>query len=148
MKSRKWTWLFLLLVALLVTGCASVTMTSLDDDARAKAFNVKPDKSLIYLYRNETWSTQIVSVTLDGKVAGQIGPQTYYMWEVTPGAHEVASLVESISMLKLTTEPGRLYFIKIEAKMGWTAARSLLQQVDEETGRKAVSNCKRARCNF
>jgi hypothetical protein len=149
MKSRKWWGLFLLLVALLVSGCASVPMTSLDDDARAKAFIAKPDKSLIYLYRNETFGGAIaMTVSLDGKVAGQTGPQTYFLWEVEPGAHEVTSHTENVATLKLTTDPGRLYFIWQEVKMGMWTARSQLQQVDEETGRKAVSECKRAQCSF
>jgi hypothetical protein len=147
MKSRKWWGLFLLLVALLVSGCASVPMTSLD--ARAKAFIAKPDKSLIYLYRNETFGGAIaMTVSLDGKVAGQTGPQTYFLWEVEPGAHEVTSHTENVATLKLTTDPGRLYFIWQEVKMGMWTARSQLQQVDEETGRKAVSECKRAQCSF
>lgn len=139
----------LLAVAVLVTGCASVPMASPDDDAKAKAFSVKPDKSSIYVYRNESFGSAIsMTVALDGKVAGQSGPQTYFLWEVEPGSHEVASHTENVSTLKLATEAGKAYYVWQEVKMGMWMARSLLQQVDEETGRKGVLECKRAQSAF
>ncbi len=139
----------LLTLALLVTGCASVPMASLEDDAQAKRFAAKPDKSSIYVYRNESFGSAIpMTVSLDGKVAGQTGPQTYYLWEVSPGSHEIASHAEDVSTLKLNTEPGKAYYVWQEVKMGLWMARSLLQQVDEEAGRKGVLECKRAQSAF
>jgi Protein of unknown function (DUF2846) len=139
----------LLAMVVLVTGCASVPMTSSEDDAKAKLFSAKPDKSTIYVYRNESFGSAIVmTVSLNGKVAGQTGPQTYFVWEVDPGSHEIASHTENVSTLKLTTEPGKNYYVWQEVKMGAFMARSLLQQVDEETGRKGVLECKRAQSAF
>ncbi len=89
-----------------------------------------------------------MTVALNGKVAGQTGPQTYFLWEVDPDPHEVSSLAENTSTLKLNTEAGKAYFIWQEVKMGLWMARSQLQQVDEETGRKGVAECKRAQSNF
>lgn len=137
------------LLATLLAGCASVPMAPLGDDAKAKTFEVKPDKSSIYLYRNESFGGAIsMTVALDGKVAGQTGPQTYFLWEVDPGTHEITSYSEANSTLKLTTEPGKAYYVWQEVKMGVWMARSLLQQVDETTGRKGVAECKRAQSNF
>jgi len=143
--------LALLLVCLstLLGGCASVPMTSLDDDARAKTFTTNPEKSTIYLYRNESMGGAIpMTVALDGKVGGQTGPRTYFMWEVDPGAHEIASNAENVVTLKLNTDAGKPYFVWQEVKMGLWMARSALHEVDEETGRKGVSECKRAQSNF
>lgn len=138
-----------LLVTLLVTGCASVPMASLDDDAKAKAFTPAGDKSSIYVYRNESLGGAIpMTVALDGKIAGQTAMQTYFLFETDPGPHEVSSMAENVSTLKLNTERGKAYFIWQEVKMGMWMARSQLQQVDEQTGRKAVSECKRAQSNF
>lgn len=139
----------LLTLVLVTSGCASVPMASLDDDAQGKLFAVKPDKSNIYVYRNEGFGGAIaMTVSLDGKVAGQSGPQTYFLWEVAPGSHEIASHAEDVSKLTLTTEAGRSYYVWQEVKMGLWMARSLLQQVDEETGRKGVLECKRAQSAF
>jgi len=139
----------LLTLVLLVTGCASVPMSSTEDDTQGKRFAVKPDKSSIYVYRNEGFGGAItMTVSLDGKVAGQSGPQTYFLWEVAPGSHEIASHAEDVSKLTLTTEAGKSYYVWQEVKMGFWMARSLLQQVDEETGRKGVLECKRAQSAF
>lgn len=139
----------LLAMVVLVTGCASVPMASMEDDTKGKLFSVKPDKSSIYVYRNENFGGAIsMTVSLNGKVAGQSGPQTYFLWEVDPGSHEVASHTENVSTLKLTTEAGKAYYVWQEVKMGMWMARSQLQQVDEETGRKGVLECKRAQSAF
>ncbi len=139
----------LLAMVVLVTGCASVPMASLEDDTKGKLFSVKPDKSSIYVYRNENFGGAIsMTVSLNGRVAGQSGPQTYFLWEVDPGSHEIASHTENVSTLKLATEAGKAYYVWQEVKMGAFMARSLLQQVDEETGRKGVLECKRAQSAF
>ena len=136
-------------LALFTAGCASVPMASMDADASAKTFTVPVSKSSIYLYRNETFGAAIpMTVSLDGRVAGQTGPQTYFLWEVDPGEHEVASHTENIATSKLTTQPGKAYFIWQEVKMGMWMARSQLQEVNEETGRKGVLECKRLSSNF
>ena len=139
----------LLAMVVLVSGCASVPMASLEDDAKDKLFSARPDKSTIYVYRNESFGGAIVmTVSLNGKVAGQTGPQTYFVWEADPGSQEIASHTENVSTLKLTTEPGKTYYVWQEVKMGAFMARSQLQQVDEATGRKGVLECKRAQSAF
>lgn len=139
----------MLLLATLLAGCASVPMASIDEDARAKTYAVKPDKSNIYVYRNETLGGGIpLTVALDGRVAGQTGPQTYFLFEVDPGTHEVSSISENTSTLRLTTAPGRAYYVWQEVKMGMWMARSQLQEVDEATGRRGVAECRRAQSAF
>lgn len=150
MKANKRLFLGLaLLLTSIVSGCASVPMTSMEEDARAKSFAVPAGKSSIYLYRNESFGGAIpLTVALDGKVAGQTGPKTYFLWEVAPGQHELSSMSENTSTLKLSTEEGKAYFVWQEVKMGMWMARSLLQEVDAEVGRKGVAECKRAQSNF
>ncbi|MEW6413795.1 MAG: DUF2846 domain-containing protein [Pseudomonadota bacterium] len=129
-----------LLLAAVISGCASVPMASLDEDARAKTFAVREGKSNIYVYRNESFGGAIpLTVALDGKVAGQTGPQTYFLFEVEPGPHEVSSIAENTSTLRLDTVAGKSYYVWQEVKMGMWMARSQLQQVDEATGKKGVA---------
>jgi hypothetical protein len=138
-----------LLTAFMMGGCASVPMSSLDEDAKAKRFEPAKETSSIYLYRNETFGGAIpLTVALDGRVAGQTGPQTYFLWEVVPGEHEVSSLSENTAYLKLRTEPGKAYYVWQEVKMGLWMARSQLHQVDDATGRAGVQECQRAQSNF
>jgi hypothetical protein len=139
----------LLLLTSLISGCASVPMAAMDEDAKGKSFAVREGKANIYVYRNESFGGAIpIAVALNGRVAGQTGPKTYFLFEVDPGAQEVSSIAENTSALKLNTEPGKSYFVWQEVKMGLWMPRSLLQQVDDETGRKGVSECRRAQSNF
>ncbi len=138
-----------LVAASVMSGCASVPMASDEKDAAAKTFRVQPGKSNIYVYRNESFGGVIpMTVSLDGKLAGQTGAQTYFMWELEPAPHDVKSTAENTVSLKLNTEAGKAYYIWQEVKMGFWMARSLLQQVDEQTGRKEVAECKRVQSNF
>ncbi len=150
MKTTPYSFLGVALLLLsIVSGCASVPMASSDEDAKAKSFTVPANKSSIYVYRNESFGGAIpMTVSLDGKLAGQSGPKTYFMWEVEPGSHEVASIAENTSTLKLNTEAGKVYYVWQEVKMGLWMPRSLLQEVDPETGKKGVAECKRAQSNF
>jgi hypothetical protein len=139
---------FAALVALLA-GCASVPMSSMEDDAKGKSFAVAPGKANIYVYRNETFGAAIpMTVSLNGRVAGQSAAQTYFVFEVDPGTHDLGSIAENTVSVKLAAEAGKSYFVWQEVKMGLWMARSELQQVDEATGRKGVAECKRAQSNF
>jgi hypothetical protein len=67
---------------------------------------------------------------------------------VPPGPHEVKSVAENTSVVKLETEPGKAYFVWQEAKMGLLYAGNQLHLVDEATGRKGVAECKLAKSDF
>src|SRR3546814_8559961 len=61
-------------------------------DAAAKRFVPPPDKSAIYLFRDETIaSANTIPVALDGKIMGETAPLTYFLWIVEPGEHRVSS---------------------------------------------------------
>lgn len=133
----------------LFAGCASVPMASLQDDSSGKAFAPGDGKANIYVFRNETFGAAIpVTVSLDGKVAGQTASQTYFLWTVEPGHHEVSCHAENTETLALTTSPGKNYFVWQEMKMGMWMARCALSEMSEEEGRKAVQECKRAQSKF
>lgn len=129
----------------LFAGCASVPMAPVQQDTDAKTFTTAAGKANIYLYRNESMGGAVkMPVSLDGKMAGQTGPKTYFKWSVDPGQHEIASITENTSRLTLDTEAGENYFVWQEVKMGMWAARSQLHQVSAEQGRKGVMECKLA----
>ncbi len=133
----------------LLQGCASVPMASLNEDSTAKEFRIDPQKSSIYVYRNENFGGAVpMTVSLDGRVAGQTGAKTFFLWEVGPGEHEIGSISENNVTLKLKTEAGKAYYVWQEVKMGFWMARSALHEVDEETARKAIAECKRAQSSF
>jgi hypothetical protein len=133
----------LLLAALLLTGCASVPMASVEQDTQAKAFTVKSDESNIYLFRNESMGAAVkMDVVLDGKPVGQTVAKSYMKFEVKPGQHTLISKSEDDDVLNVNTEAGKNYFVWQEVKMGMLYARSLLHLSDEQTGKAGVLECK------
>ena len=140
---RRLKTLLALLMVLLVAGCASVPMGSLEDDVKAKTFAPPAGKASLYIYRNENFGGAIpLTVAVNGRTLGQTGPMTFFRLDVPSGKYNVESHAENVSALSLTTEAGNNYYIWQEVKMGMWMARSLLQQVDEAKGKEAVNQCK------
>jgi hypothetical protein len=135
--------ILMLTVVSLLMGCASVPMASVEHDSQAKTFAVKPDKSNIYLYRNENMGAAVkMDVILDGKPVGQTVASSYMEFEVSPGQHTIISKAENDDVLNVNTEPGKNYFVWQEVKMGMLYARNLLHLSDEQTGKAGVLECK------
>jgi len=132
-----------LIAVVLASGCASVPMASPEQDTAAKSFATKPGKANIYVYRNETMGAAIrMPVALNGKLVGDTASKTYMVLEVAPGKHTITSKTENDSIVTVDAAAGRNYFLWQEVKMGFAAARSNLQQVDETTGKAGVQECK------
>jgi hypothetical protein len=129
----------------ILSGCASVPMASLEEDATAKTFKVDPDKSRIYLYRNESMGSAVkIPVTLNGKMMGQTASKTYFVWNVAPGKQEISCIGENTEALAIDAKPGKAHYVWQEMKMGMWAARCALAEVDELVGKQAVNECKLA----
>lgn len=134
-----------LAAAALASGCASVQMASPEMDTSAKSYAVKPNKANIYVYRNEVFGAAIkLPVLLNGRAVGDTASKTFMLLEVDPGSHTIVSKGESDATLKVDAAGGRNYFVWQEVKMGLMSARSLLQVVDEATGKAGVAECKLA----
>lgn len=148
MRSSKLWFAIISGIMLVLGGCASVPMASLDMDKDAKTFAVPVDKSRIYIYRNESMGGAIaMAVSVDGRMLGQTGPKTYFVLDVKPGKHRIQSFTENVATLDLVTAPNRAYYIWQEVKMGMWSARSALHEVSEEEGQKGVLECKMAAIN-
>jgi len=137
--------LTILIMFSFLSGCASVPMASLERDNEAKYFIVEPGKSNIYLYRNESFGGAIaMPVSLDGRMAGNTGPNTFFKWIVAPGIHDVVSHTENTARITINAIEGQNHFIWQEVKMGMWTAGSQLHEVSAEEGEKGVSECKLA----
>lgn len=133
----------LVILVLLLSGCAAVPMAPMDQDTNAKNFSPAPNKASLYIYRNESFGAAIpMMVSVNGKALGQTAAQTYFRLNLIPGKYNVESHAENVSSLPLTAEAGKNYFVWQEVKMGMWMARSLLQQTDETTGRAGVIESK------
>jgi len=140
--------LLILLCAMIagtLAGCASVPMASTEADSSAKQFQPAKGYSNIYVYRNETFGAAIaMTVSLDGKVMGKTGAQTYFLWVVAPGKHEITSHTENTSRITIDAKEGRNHYVWQEVKMGMWQPGSELHEMSEQEGRKGVLECNRA----
>jgi hypothetical protein len=131
------------ILLLVLSGCASVPMAPMEQDVKAKEFMPVQDRAALYIYRSESFGGAIpMTVTVNGKAIGQSAAKTFFLLNVVPGKYTVESHAENVSNLSLTAESGKNYFVWQEVKMGMWMARSLLQQVDETTGRAGVAESK------
>lgn len=117
---------------------------SLDTDA--KRFSPPPDKANLYLTRTSSLGVAVLfQVYLDGKLAGSVAPDTYLLFEVEPGKHQVSVITEeSQAALTVDAAPGGNYFVNVVPKFGWQHARAGLEELARDDGVKAVREAKRA----
>ncbi len=130
------------ILLLLASGCASVPMASKEDDAAAKKFQAPADQGRIYVYRNEAMGGAVkIPITLDGKLMGSTGKNTFFVFDVSPGSHEVGCIGETPGKVTVDLKGGEAAYVWQEMKMGMWAASCAMHNVDEQTGQKGVSEC-------
>ena len=134
-----------ILSMLLVSACASVPMTTPQQDQAAKQFAAPPsDKSNLYIFRDEQFGAALpMGVTLDGRMLGKTAAKTYFFLTIPPGRHSVVSSAENDSVLDWDAEAGKEYYVWQEVKMGLMMARSKLHFVAPERGQEGVLASKR-----
>jgi Protein of unknown function (DUF2846) len=119
-------------------GCASIDKAPESADKSAKQFGAVPGGSVIYVYRNESLGAALsMPVTVNGKLAGTTGARSHMRLELPAGTHNLTSQGDS-SKLAVTTEPGKVYYVWQEVKMGFMSGGSKLQLVPEDVGKKGV----------
>lgn len=138
--------IFFCVIALtMLSGCATVPMSSSDKDLQAKKFATIPDKSSIYIYRDESYGGAIkVTLSLNDKVIGQTAPYTFFRIDTAPGNQKITCHSEVTRDLRLQTKPGQLYFVRQEMKLGLLIARCKVYEVSPLVGKEAIKKCKLA----
>jgi hypothetical protein len=134
-------------MAMLFSGCASVPMTSAEDDVSAKKFSIpEGEKSGLYVFRNSHFGAALKKlISLDGKPLGQTAPMTYFYKEIVPGKHTLTTQAEfGDNQIEFFAEKGKLIFIRNYIKMGTFVGSANVEQVSEEEGKSGVLECSRA----
>lgn len=131
-----------------LSGCAAVNKAPDHLDAQAKQFQANPEYSQVYVYRNETFGAAVsMPVSVNGKEAGTTGPKSFFKFLLPEGKHVIKSQGEE-SVLEISTQKNKTYFVWQEVKMGAFSAGSELQIVDEEKGKAGVLECSLIKGNF
>lgn len=129
--------IYLILFSFLVSACAPLAPQVVD----SKRFEPVPNKAVVYVVRSRVDSFNAGPVWL-----GNIGPihtlqGTYYRWEVDPGVRRVETAGDSVSAVTLNAQAGQIYYVQHTVTTGFRGGlgNAWLRQVDEQTGRRLVS---------
>lgn len=135
-----------LALALLLSGCATVTLAPEDLDATAKQFPNESDAAALYVVRGGgVGSALIFFSAIDGEPVGPLAPNTFQRVVLPPGAYTVSLIGKANQVsVPLQVAAGRNYFLQADVRLGWETGRGHLQAVDEALGRQLVGRSKRA----
>ncbi|MXS86342.1 DUF2846 domain-containing protein [Nitrosomonas sp. HPC101] len=126
-----------------LAGCASVPMESTEKSAEAKKF-IAPNngKSGVYVYRSGSFGGALKKdIWIDGKCIGETAPNMFFYEEVKGDAEHKLSTESEFSPndLMLTTSAGKNYFVRQYIKMGVFVGGAGLELVNDDEGKKEVS---------
>jgi hypothetical protein len=137
------------LAVALISGCASVPMESKEASAKAKQFNPPSEgNSGLYIYRDSFVGKALKKdIWVDGKCLGESAPDVFFYEEVKGDQEHKLSTESEFSPNDLTikTAAGMNYFINQYIKMGVFVGGAGLELVNEEEGKKAVTNLELAK---
>ena len=128
----------ILLIALLLAGCAQIPPSP--QDIQAKKFEPVPGKAVIYVVRTPMDSRESGSLVLDGRDQITTLGGTYYRWEVNPGTHRVAGVGNANEEVTLSTAAGGIYFLEHTVlgndRVG--VISTAIRQISDQSGREMV----------
>ena len=134
---------FPLVVLALLSGCASVPMENTQKAAEVKQYNPPADgKAGLYIYRYGSFGAALKKdVWVDGDCIGETARNVFFYEEVAGDQeHKISTESEfSPNDLLLKTEKGKHYFIQQYIKFGAFVGGAGLKLVDEEEGKKQIS---------
>jgi hypothetical protein len=131
-------WRFILIVAMLLAGCAQLPPTP--QDIQGKKFDAVPDKAVIYIVRPRVDSHAMGSVAIGDSGTITTHQGTYYRWEATPGTQHIQASGPWMASVTVNAEAGKIYFVEqtVQGSLRFGTVSMSLQQVDERRGRKLV----------
>lgn len=129
--------------ALMLSGCASVSLAPQQKSVEAKKFSTpENNKSGLYIYRDSFIGKMLKKdIYLDGKCIGETADKTFFYTQVEGGqTHKISTESEfSPNDLSLFTEPGKNYFVRQYIKMGAFVGGAGLSESTETEGKRVVS---------
>ncbi len=136
--------LFIILFGTTLSACATVALAPPTEDQQAKTFKVSEQQANIYVFRRYKvfGAGLLFQIYLDGLIVGQVAPGAYFLFQVDPGEHTVASSTVPHwswfqwqvyqSVIQLYAESETNYFIEVHVVE--------LNQVPESEARQAIQD--------
>ena len=128
---------------LLLPNALFAQLTLEQQDSIARNLSPLPDSAIVYIMRPDFLAMAIrMDLSCDSVYIGTTSPYRYIYTVLAPGTHKILSRSENKFYLDITVEANKIYYVQQQAKMGAFYARTKLNPVDEETGKKMLSKCK------
>lgn len=127
--------------ALTAKACGTVEVNYDHDTDKDQHPTPEPtaDQALVYIVRPTGYGGGIQSkVAVDGVWRGVNKGKNYFFFTLEPGEHFFCSKSENRSVMALTVEAGKTYYIQQKIRMGFNKARNRLEVIDEAEGKKAL----------
>jgi hypothetical protein len=122
-------------VVMALAGC--VGLAPEPKDSEAKKFQPLADRAVIYLVRGQPlYSDRAVPVWLGDLLMITTYPDTYYRWEVPPGAHRISGHDTDFGTITVVAEQGKVYFVEQQLSSRYDISYFTL--VEDLNGRAAV----------
>jgi Protein of unknown function (DUF2846) len=98
------------------------------------------DKALIYVLRPTMFGNKIqTKLAVDSEWMGVNRGNNYFFFSLAPGQHYFCSEAENLSVLILTVEAGKTYYLQQEIRMGMVKARNELAVMEEEKAKEKLA---------
>jgi hypothetical protein len=138
----------LLALGALATSCTSPVRTAPSPiEEAAKSYRPTPGKTTVYVFRDATqWATgmkdgELMSLELDGEPLGVTLARTFLVAVVTPGEHELTSIADNRSSLRIVGKPGEVLYVYQDAK--YLVSRSTrLELVEPAAAQRRIESCR------
>ena len=122
-------------------GAAEVNYDHDTDKKQHPTPETTPGQALVYVVRPTNYGGAIQSkVAVDGAWKGVNKGKNYFFFTLEPGEHFFCSKAENRSVMALTVEGGKTYYLQQKIRMGFNKARNKLEVIDERDGKKALED--------
>jgi hypothetical protein len=98
------------------------------------------DKALIYVIRSTMWGNKVqTKLAVDGEWKGVNRGNNYFFFTLQPGEHYFCSKAENASLLVLTVEAGKTYYLSQTIHMGAWKARNNIVAMEDSDGQAELA---------
>ena len=98
------------------------------------------DMALVYVVRPTMMGNKVqTKLGVDGQWLGVNRGNNYFYVTLRPGEHYLCSQAENRSVIAMSVEAGKTYYLQQKITMGFMKARNRLEVLDESDGQKQVA---------
>lgn len=110
------------------------------DKTRHPLPDPKEGHALVYVIRSSRMGSKVqTKLGVDGAWGGVNRARNYFTLDLPPGEHYFCSKAENTSVMALSVEAGRTYYVEQKIKMGFMKARNKLEPISEALAKEKLA---------